>query len=121
MVYAMPKKSDSRIEEVHTCLDPVVVEALDRMVSDGLYSNRSEAVHDVLENVFSHSSNKETEKSCFLCNEQSGDIQSHHLVPKFMTEFFSELNWQGRYYRPVPSLPRKASLPLGANPLRTKI
>lgn len=39
--------------------------------------------------------NKNREKKCFFCNELSDDTQNHHLVPKFLTEFFPNLTGRG--------------------------
>jgi len=32
--------------------------------------------------------------ACFFCDE-SGELQNHHLVPKFMTKFYPDLKGKG--------------------------
>jgi len=40
------------------------------------------------------SENSNQEDACFFCGG-SGGLQSHHLVPKFMTKFYPDLKGRG--------------------------
>jgi len=51
---------EGKKKEVRTFLPPYMVEKLDKMVDDGVYSSRSEAIYNILEDAIGRKPWRET-------------------------------------------------------------